>query len=86
MILRAVNHKLRQSILEMLKEKKRMNVTDIYVALRIKQGAASQHLVVMRQANIVTAERERKNIYYSLNPERIKEVARLVSNLTSQNQ
>jgi len=81
LILRAINHKLRQQIIKLIDENKRMNVTDIYVKLRMEQSVASQHLAILRRASIVTTEREGKQIFYSLNHARIGEIARFVSDL-----
>ena len=81
MTLRAVNHKLRQQIVKLLEENKRMNVTDIYVKLRLEQSVASQHLAILRRANIVRTEREGKFIHYSLNVPRIGNVAKFVTDL-----
>ena len=67
MTLRAINHKLRQQIMKLLEENKVMNVTDIYVKLRLEQSVASQHLAILHRANIIVAEREGKFIHYSLN-------------------
>lgn len=83
MTLRAINHKLRQQIVRLLEENKRMNVTDIYVKLRLEQSVASQHLAILRRANIVRTERDGKFIHYSLNPARIANVAHFVHELVS---
>ena len=81
--LRALNNKLRQQIVKLLEERKRMHVTDIYVRLRFEQSIASQHLAILRRANIVTTEREGKTIYYSLNYTRIAEIMSFVDNITA---
>lgn len=81
MTLRAINHKLRQQIVKLLEENKRMNVTDIYVKLRLEQSVASQHLAILRRANIVLTERDGKFIHYTLNHARIAAVAKFVNNL-----
>ena len=81
MTLRAINHKLRQNIVKLLEENKRMNVTDIYVKLRLEQSVASQHLAILRRANIVKTEREGKFIHYSLNHARIEAISQFVSGL-----
>jgi DNA-binding transcriptional ArsR family regulator len=73
-ILRAVNHKLRQTILSLLNENQKMTVTEIYVKLRIEQSVASQHLAILRRANIVLTKREGKFIFYSVNYARIVEL------------
>jgi len=83
MTLRAINHKLRQQIVRLLEEHKRMNVTDIYVKLRLEQSVASQHLAILRRANIVITERDGKFIHYSLNHARIANVAQFVQELVN---
>ena len=83
MTLRAINHKLRQQIVRLLEEHKRMNVTDIYVKLRLEQSVASQHLAILRRANIVITQREGKFIHYALNHARIANIAQFVSDLVS---
>ncbi len=83
MTLRAINHKLRQQIVRLLEEHKRMNVTDIYVKLRLEQSVASQHLAILRRANIVITQREGKFIHYSLNHKRIADIAQFVSELVN---
>jgi DNA-binding transcriptional ArsR family regulator len=83
MTLRAINHKLRQQIVKLLEENKRMNVTDIYVKLRLEQSVASQHLAILRRANIVITERDGKFIHYALNHARIASVAKFVNDLVN---
>lgn len=74
MTLRALNHKLRQQILSTIEKNENINVTEIYVKLRIEQSVASQHLAILRKANIVKTKREGKIIWYSVNFDRIKEI------------
>jgi DNA-binding transcriptional ArsR family regulator len=81
LILRAVNHKLRQQILKLLHENGKMNVTSIYVKLRLEQSVASQHLAILRAAGFVDTERNQKMIFYSVNYDRLNQVQKLCSNL-----
>jgi DNA-binding transcriptional ArsR family regulator len=81
MILRAMNHKLRQQMIKLLDENKKMTVTDIYVKLRLEQSVASQHLAILRRAGIVITERDGKFIYYGVNYNRIAEVNGFVNEL-----
>jgi DNA-binding transcriptional ArsR family regulator len=81
LILRAMNHKLRQQMIKLLDEHKRMTVTDIYVKLRLEQSVASQHLAILRRAGIVATTRDGKFIYYSVNYERVKEIIGFVEEL-----
>ena len=79
--LRAMRHNLRQAIIMMLDEQRRLTVTEIYARLKIEQSVASQHLAILRSAGIVKTEREGKFIYYAINKPRISEIARIVGEL-----
>jgi len=81
LVLRAVNHDLRQQIISLLLEHGRLTVTDIYIKLRLEQSVASQHLAILRRASVVATEREGKYIYYSINPDRLEQIRRLVDEL-----
>ncbi|MBK8443766.1 MAG: helix-turn-helix transcriptional regulator [Sphingobacteriales bacterium] len=81
LVLRALNHKLRQSMIALMEENKKITVTELYVKLRLEQSVASQHLAILRKADIVVTEREGKFIYYALNNDRISDIAKLVEQL-----
>ena len=81
LVLRALNHKLRQQMLRLLEEQHKMTVTDIYVQLRLEQSVASQHLAILRRAGIVKTERDGKYIYYRVNEERMSQINHLVDDL-----
>ncbi|HVY73303.1 MAG TPA: metalloregulator ArsR/SmtB family transcription factor [Puia sp.] len=81
MILRALNHKLRQQIVRALDEHKRLTVTELYIQLRLEQSVASQHLAILRRAGIVKTERDGKFIHYTINPARIADIVRTVQML-----
>jgi DNA-binding transcriptional ArsR family regulator len=74
LVLRAINHKLRQQILKLISEHDRMTVTEIYVKLRLEQSVASQHLAILRKAGFVNTLRDGKFIYYSVSSDRLAEV------------
>ncbi len=81
LVLRAVNHKLRQRIIDLLETGDTMTVTDIYIKLRLEQSVASQHLAILRRAGVVLTERQGKFIYYSLNTARLEQIQKLVEDL-----
>ncbi len=81
MVLRALNHKLRQQLLKLIEEEKKITVTEIYVRLRLEQSVASQHLAILRKAGIVITQRDGKFIYYSVNFKRIEEIDTFVKQL-----
>jgi len=73
MKVRALNHPLRQKMLSLIKENRnRMNVTNIYVKLRIEQSVASQHLAILRNQGLVKTQRDGKTIWYSVDDAAIK--------------
>jgi len=83
LVLRAMNHKLRQRIIDLLEENQRMTVTDIYVKLRLEQSVASQHLAILRKAGVVQTERDGKFIFYALDTNRINQISELVEELAA---
>jgi DNA-binding transcriptional ArsR family regulator len=84
MILRALNHKLRQQIIRLLDENKRLTVTELYIQMRLEQSVASQHLAILRRAGIVRTERHGKFIYYTIHVGRIAEIMKCVDELIGQ--
>jgi DNA-binding transcriptional ArsR family regulator len=81
LVLRALNHKLRQLILKTIDEHKRITVTELYVKLRLEQSVASQHLAILRKAEIVNTVREGKFIFYTINEGRIEDINKFVKEL-----
>lgn len=84
LVLRAVNHSLRQRIIDLLEESEGITVTDIYIKLRLEQSVASQHLAILRKAGVVRTERNGKFIYYSLDKNRLKQISKVVNVLADQ--
>ena len=81
LILRAINHKLRQQIMKLLHQHGKMTVTEIYVKLRLEQSVASQHLAILRKAGYVNTFRDGKFIFYSVNHDRLAQVHSIVYDL-----
>ena len=81
LVLRSLNHKLRQQILKIINENDKLAVTEIYVKLRLEQSVASQHLAILRKSGIVLTKREGKFIYYTINKNRIEAIDSFVSKL-----
>lgn len=78
MILRAVNHKLRQQILLLLEKKGKLTVTDIYMKMCIEQSVASQHLALLRRSKFVETTRQGKYIYYSVSDDKFEEISKVL--------
>lgn len=70
-ILRALTHPLRMRILEFIDQNDLINVNKIYSSLDLEQSITSQHLRILRQADLVKTERRGKFIHYSVNRERL---------------
>ena len=86
MILRAVNHNLRQQIVQIIHKAGSINVTELYIKLRIEQSVASQHLAILRKAGFVKTEREGKFVHYKINYSRFAEVEFFVKELLHTNE
>ena len=80
-VLRALNNKLRQRVIKTIHENIRLSVTQLYEMLRLEQSLASQHLAILRNAGIVSTEREGKFIFYSISSARIEAINKFVKNL-----
>lgn len=81
LVLRAVNHKLRQQMLKLIHQQGKMTVTEIYVKLRMEQSVASQHLAILRKAGFVNTLRDGKFIFYSVNYARLDQVHSIAHDL-----
>lgn len=81
LILRAINHKLRQQLLKIIDENGRMTVTELYVKLRLEQSVTSQHLAILRRCGFLITERDGKFIYYSINYKRLSDIVSFIDKL-----
>jgi DNA-binding transcriptional ArsR family regulator len=73
-VLKAINHKLRQVILQLIGEREKITVTEIFLHLHLEQSVASQHLAILRKTGFVKTKREGKFIYYSVNRQRVLDI------------
>ena len=80
-ILRSVNHKLRQMMLKYIGEKEQVTVTEIFEHLLLEQAVASQQLAILRRTGFVKTKREGKFIYYSVNRQRLLDLNKFVTEL-----
>ena len=80
--LRAINHKIRQNILNLIDKNKEITVSEIYYRLKLEQSLTSAHLAVLRKAGIVVTRRQGQSIHYSINYDHIRQIehgARLIN-------
>jgi len=71
-LLKALAHPRRLEIIHLLREQK-LPVSDIHAMLDLPQANISQHLMILRDAGIVTTRRDGRSIYYSLSHPKIIE-------------
>lgn len=84
-ILRALAHPLRLKIMAYIDKQRQTNVNSIYNTLKLEQSITSQHLRILRNANIVIARRDGKFIYYTLDYDRIDKVNELLKTFFGKN-
>jgi len=83
LVLRSLNHKLRQQIIKTIDDNEKLAVTEIYIKLRLEQSVASQHLAILRKAGIVSTKREGKFIYYTINKKRVEAIDEFIDKLVN---
>lgn len=74
LVLRSLNHKTRQSILNLLDTNTEMKVSDIYKKMKLEQSLTSYFLGLLRKAGVVTTRREGQIIFYAVNHKRLAEI------------
>ncbi len=72
----------RRKILVLLK-KGNMNAGDIAAEFNMTKPSISNHLNVLKQADLVDAEKKGQNVIYSLNTSVIEDIMGLLSELTN---
>ena len=78
--LRALADPSRREILNMLK-KGRMSAGEIAERFSVSGAAVSRHLSVLKEADLITDQREGKFIYYHLNASVLEEIMLWISEL-----
>lgn len=72
--LRAIAHPMRIAIIDLLNDKPKLSVTEIYSALDIEQASASHHLNILKNKGVLVSKREGKKIFYSLKSVTLTEI------------
>lgn len=76
-LFKALAHSRRLEIVNLLRDEK-LFVSDIYEMLDLPQANISQHLTILREAGVVTTQREGKQIKYSLSSPKISKACDLL--------
>ena len=70
----ALSDPIRRSIIELLAMNGELSATDIYNRFQVSHPAVSQHLKVLREAELVQMEKRAQKRIYRINPEAMQEV------------
>ena len=74
----------RRHILEMLARRGQLSATEISDQFQVSPSAISQHLKVLREANLVLMEKRAQQRMYQINPEAVVELEQWARQLTQQ--
>jgi DNA-binding transcriptional ArsR family regulator len=77
--LKAIAHPVRLAMIELLKDGRKMNVTQIYKELGLEQAVASQHLSILKDKQVFDSRRQGKHSYYFLKSPRIVEAVGMIA-------
>ncbi len=70
----ALSDPTRRKILELLASQGELTATQIYANFQVSPPAISQHLKVLREANLVKMEKHAQQRIYQINPEAVLEL------------
>ena len=77
--LRAIAHPMRIAIIDLLNDKQKLSVTEIYSKLDIEQASASHHLNILKNKGVLVSKREGKKIFYSLKSVTLAEIIECIN-------
>ncbi|TNE43906.1 MAG: ArsR family transcriptional regulator [Sphingomonadales bacterium] len=80
-MLKVLGHELRLKLIHTLRQVGEKSVGELETLTGIGQPGLSQQLAILRKAELVRTRRESKLVFYSLEPEALIPVARLLENL-----
>lgn len=77
-VLRALAHPTRIAMLNFICENQETQVQQIHTTLKLDQSLTSQHLKVLRDANLVQTRRSGKKIFYSVDIAKLKKLLKCI--------
>lgn len=75
---RALAHPTRIAIVELLRDKREVPVSQIYKRLGLEQANVSQHLAVLRSTQIVNSRKDGNHVLYSLHDRMLVQILDLM--------
>lgn len=79
-ILKTIAHPVRLKIIELLNENEQLSVGDICERINCEQSLTSHHLSNMRLKGILSAQRDGKNMFYSLKEKDVVHILACIEN------
>lgn len=77
-MVKAMGHPMRIAILDLLRGKSKVSVTEIFESLDISQAVASQHLTLMKDRRVLKSQKNGKQTLYRLRDKEIEAILDLV--------
>ena len=77
--LKTISHQTRLLIIELLLERGKLSVKEIYAAVNISQSNASQHLKALEDVAILGSIRDGKNIFYYIQNRNIRNLLQCIN-------
>lgn len=84
-LFRAIDHDLRAGMVTYLSKNGATNVGKLQSFFKVEQSVASQHLRILREADIVSTERNGKHILYTVNNDTLKKAVNFCKTLETAN-
>ncbi len=76
--LKAIAHPVRLAILDLLRKKDKLTVTEIQESLNIEQTATSYHLIQMKNKKLVKSEKKANKMFYSISNDQIPHILDII--------
>lgn len=83
LLIRALNHPVRQSILKTMARHKRIAVTVLCRKLKRPQADISMHLAVLRRMHLVSVRPEGKHRFYGVNRDHLQQLSHAIEKFIS---
>lgn len=81
-IFHALAEPRRRQIIELLADQGQLSASDISNQFTISAPAISQHLKVLREANVVVVEKKAQQRLYQINPKKLLELERWIERMS----
>lgn len=82
-ILGAVNHRLRQRIVDLLQTEENMTIEVLSSYLKMEEHDVRNHIHILQRAKVIISEKRGKKIYYRANYMRLEKIQKFVFELNN---